>query len=185
MIPLIWCVTCHLAFSLVFLSWQLWCICDTENLHLGYISKPISARFISFAWTPASATSPPLLALNSLLPASPGGSMPSRLLLLLEAHVQSTRACSASLNASQWGDRRLLAHESAWEAYQKLPWEQYYWHRRSIHCAHSRGTVTLVLAPLWTSQAPLKRHISTRRCTTNSALIMPTQEAHQHSPLHY
>ena len=84
------------------------------------------------------------------------------------SHSQSARACSASLSESQRGDHRLLAHESTWEAYRKLPWEQYYRHRRSIHCAHSRGTVALVLAPLRTSQVPL---------------IVPTQEAHQH--LHY
>ena len=35
------------------------------------------------------------------------------------------------------------------------------------------------------SSCTLKRHISTRRCTTNSALFVHTQEAHQHSPLHY
>ena len=123
---------------------------------------------------------------------SPGGPMHIQLLLLLEVpcpvdycfswstHAQSTRACSASLSVSQ-RDRRLLAHKSAWEVYRKLTWEQYYRHRRSIHCAHSRGTVTLILAPLWTSQVPLiavalltvhslrplKRLISTRRCTTN------------------
>ena len=77
--------------------------------------------------------------------------------------AQSTRACRG-------GDRRLLAHESAWEAYRKLPWEQYYRHRRSIHCANSRGTVTLVLAPLRTSQVPL---------------IVPTQEAYRKLPLEW
>ena len=35
------------------------------------------------------------------------------------------------------------------------------------------------------SSCPLKRQISIRLCTTNSALILPTQEAHQHSKLHY
>ena len=112
------------------------------------------------------------------------------------SHSQSTRACSTSLSTCQWGDRRLRAHKSALEAYRKLPWEQYYRHRRSIHCAHSRGTVTLVTARSVTqvyhygprkslSSCPLKRHISTCLCTTNSTLIVPTQEAHQHSPLHY
>ena len=155
---------------LVLLAWQLWYICDTQNLHLGYISKQISARFISITST----TSPPLQASTSLLSASPGSPMPSRLLLsldyclpmpsrLLLSHAQSTRACLASLSASQRGDRRLLAHESAWEAYRKLPWEQYYRHHRSIHCAHSRGTVTLVLAPLRTSQVPLI--VPTPECT--------------------
>ena len=70
------------------------------------------------------------------------------------------RSCCVS---SKWA----LAHESAWEAYRKLPWEQYYRHRRSIHCAHSRRTVTLVLAPLWTSWVPL---------------IVPTQEAYRKLP---
>ena len=145
---------------------------------MGYISKPISARFISIAWTPASTTSPSLQASTSLLPASPSGPMPSR---LEPAPLPSARANEET--AGCWLTSPLERHieNCRWssttgcadpftvptqEGQSHLSWH-HYGPRKSL------------------SSCPLKRHISIRRCTTNSTLIVPTQEAYQHSPLHY
>ena len=110
--------------------------------------------------------------------ASPGGPMPSRLELAplpsawaneeaagcwlmspLERHIENCRGSSTTGIADSFT-------VPTQEEQSHLSWH-HYGPRKSL------------------SSCPLKRHISTRLCTTNSAFIVPTQEAHQHSPLHY
>ena len=139
--------------------------------------------------------------------------MPSRLLLLLEvpcpvdycfswrSHAQSTIASPVGPIPSRL-ELALLpsvrANEETAGCWLTSPLER--------HIENCRGSSTAGIADPFTvptqegqshlswhrygphkflSSCPLKRHVSIRRCTTNSALIVPTQEAHQHSPLHY
>ena len=110
--------------------------------------------------------------------ASPGGPIPSRLELAplpsvwaneetvgswlmspLERHIKNCRGSSTTGIADPFT-------VPTQDGQSHLPWHHYRL-RKSL------------------SSCPLKRHISNRLCTINSALIVPTQGAHQHLPLHY
>ena len=222
-----WCTPATLAplprqFSLVFLAYQFCCICDTESLHLGYISKPISARIIRIAWTPATTTSPPLQASTLTIASlggshalstivSPGGPMLSRLELASRPRASqqflvsvfcvyhgSGQVIAPCLTPEQWVFWGCSISANRAQVASLLEWALDYSHlcckqtdnchrteafpgRTSQTCwgiPHSKGILKAAVGPVPTSQArslcPLKC------CTTDSAIIMPTQEAHQY-----